>query len=230
MNNIVRSPLFPISVTMLLYIISMHFYSRKKNPFFNPILLSPLLLILILYLTGLDYSDYMKGGSVISLFIGPATAALALPLYRNIRILNRKRVIILLCGIFAGSVTAVVSVLVLSKITGLSGVLTRSILSKSVTVPIAVGITGNAGGLVSVTVAAVLVTGITGSFLAPFIIKLTRVKAPLSKGTAIGTSAHIIGTVKAFEMGEKEGSISSLSIGIAGIFTAFIVPAALLFL
>ncbi len=161
--------------------------------------------------------------------MGPATVSLSVPLYRQMKMFNRKKFIIIIIGITSGVVTALGSVLYLSKITGLSEVIIRSMFGKSVTMPIAMGICESASGIASVTVSGVIVAGIIGAACSPLIIKL-RDKHPISKGAALGTASHIIGTVRAFELGEKEGSVSSISIGIAGVITAFIVPLFLLLL
>ena len=224
MNEIIRSPHFFVFITILCYVLSSYIYSKSKITYLLPILISTIMLIAVLLILGIDYSDYMKGGSVFLLFLVPATVSLAVPLYRQIKTFNEKKFLILIVGIGSGVVTAVLSVIGLSKVTGLSDILMRSLFGKSVTMPIAVAVTESVGGIVSVTIAGVIVAGITGAVLAPFIIKITGVKNPISKGVAIGTASHIIGTIKAFEIGEKEGSVSSLSIGLAGVITAFLIP------
>ena len=230
MNEIIRSPLFYVFITILSYVLSAYIYKKSKIPYLIPILVSTFMLIAVLIVLGIDYSEYMKGGSVILLFLAPATVSLAVPLYRQIKAFNKKKFLIIIAGIGSGVVTAVLSVIGLSKITGLSDILMRSLFGKSVTLPIAVGISESAGGIVAITIAAVIIAGITGAALAPLVIRITGVKDAISKGAALGTASHIIGTVKAFELGEKEGSVSSFSIGIAGTLTAFIIPVVLIFL
>ncbi len=230
MTDIINSPVFYVLLTLFCYLVSNYIYGRIKLHYIVPVLISSLILIGYLLVIGTDYAEYMTGGSVVMFFLGPATVSLAVPLYRQLKLFNKKKFLIITAGITSGVITALVSVLVLSKITGLSDSITRSLFGKSVTMPIALGICRSAEGIVAVTVAGVMVAGIFGAVIAPLIIRLTGVKHPVSRGAAIGTSSHIIGTIRAFEIGEKEGSVSSVSIGIAGVITAFLVPVILIFL
>ncbi len=230
LTEILHSPVFYVFLTMLCYLMSVWTYRKLKLHYIVPVLISSVMLILYLVFTGTDYNQYMTGGSIILFFLGPATVSLAVPLYRQISLFNRKKFIIVTAGIASGVITALSTVLFLSRMTGLSDSVIRSLFGKSVTMPIAMGICRSAGGIISLTVAGVMVAGITGAVAAPLVLKITCVKHPAAKGAAIGTSSHIIGTVRAFEMGEKEGSVSSISIGIAGIITAFFVPVFILFL
>ena len=230
MTVIIKSPLFYTVLTVACYLLSIYIHKKLKLHYLVPILIATVMLIGLLTFMGVDYSEYMTGGSIVIFFLGPATVSLSVPLYRQMKMFNRKKFLIFIAGISVGVLTAVTSVIVLSELTGLSDILKRSLFGKSVTLPIAVGICESAGGIVSVTIAGVIVAGITGAVCAPLIIRMTGVKEPISRGAAIGTASHIIGTVKAFEIGEKEGSVSSLSIGVAGIITACFVPVILLFM
>ena len=230
MNDILTSPFSYVLITLLCYLLADYIYRKINLHYIVPILISMALLITVLTASGIKHSEYMAGGSVISFFLGPATVSLAVPLFRQMKLFNRKKFLIIIMGITAGVLTALSSVLVLSKITGLSDVIIRSLYGKSVTMPIGLGICESASGIAYVTILGIIVAGITGAVTAPMIIKLTGIKHPVSKGAALGTASHIIGTVRAFEIGEKEGSVSIISIGIAGVITAFIVPVFIRFL
>ena len=230
MDEIFASPFFYVLITLICYLLADLIYKKVNLHYILPILLSMVMLIAVLKVSGITHSKYMAGGSVIAFFLGPATVSLAVPLFRQIKLFNRKKFAIIIIGITSGVVTALSSVLVLSKATGLSDVIIRSMYGKSVTMPIALGICESAAGIAYVTIAGVIVAGIFGAITAPAVFKILKIKHPAAKGAALGTASHIIGTVRAFEIGEKEGSVSSISIGIAGIITAFLVPVFLLFL
>ena len=230
LDKIFTSPLLYVIITLVCYLLADFIYKKIKLHYILPILISMAMLIAVLTVSGITHSEYMSGGSVIAFFLGPATVSLAVPLFRQMKLFNRKKSVIILVGITSGVITALVSVLVLSKITGLSDVIIRSLYGKSVTMPIALGICESAEGIAYVTISGVIVAGILGAVAAPLIFKLVKIKHPVAKGAALGTASHIIGTVRAFEIGEKEGSVSSISIGIAGVITAFIVPLFLCFL
>ena len=158
------------------------------------------------------------GGNLIYLFLAPATAALAVPIYKNWQILRRNFWPII-AGTMAGSFSSIVVVFGLCKLFGLDETLTASLLSKSVTTPIATGVTEQLGGIVPIAIAAVIVSGIIGSITAPFMVKLFRVDDPVAQGIGIGTCSHAVGTTRAITMGELQGAMSGLAIGLAGIFT-----------
>ena len=165
--------------------------------------------------------SYYNGASYINTMLGPATACLAVNVY-NKRDLLKKYWLPVLAGCLAGTVTSIGSILVLSRLFGLDKDMTASLLPKSVTTPIATAVSEGHGGIVPITVAAVIVTGILGNLAAPFLVKLFRVKDPVAAGLGIGTCSHALGTAKALEMGETEGAMSGLAVGICGIFTALL--------
>ena len=168
---------------------------------------------------GISYEQYYVGGSIINLLLGPATACMALAIYQKRELLKKNWLPVLL-GCLAGAVTTVVTVLVMSRMFGLGREMTVSLLPKSVTTPIASAISESHGGIVSITVAAVIFTGILGNLTAPFLVKLFRVKDPMAAGLGIGACSHGMGTAKALEMGKTEGAMSGLAIGICGIITS----------
>ena len=194
---------------------------KIKTPLLNPLLVAVTFIIIVLTVFKIPLQDYQEGGKLISLFLGPATAVLAYSIYRQIAVLKRHFVPIL-AGCLAGSVTSMVSAYVLCRLLGLDQAVAMSTLPKSVTTPIAMSVSEALGGITSVTVAVVIATGIMGSILAPTLIKLFRVKSPIAAGVAIGTCSHAVGTTKAMQMGEMEGAMSGIAIGVSGLLTMII--------
>ena len=184
----------------------------------NPLIIAIVLVSGVLLLFKIPYESYNEGGSIINMFLAPATSCLAVSVYTRVELLKRNWLPIL-AGCVAGSLTSMGSVFLLCRLFGLDEAMTYSLLPKSVTTPIAVGIAEGHGGISSITVAAVILTGIMGSILAPFLIRIFRVKDAMTAGLAIGACSHAVGTSKAIEIGETEGAMSGLAIGICGIVT-----------
>lgn len=170
---------------------------KTRSPLANPLLIAIAICIAVLQGFAIPLESFQQGGQIISMFLAPATAALALSIYSQWEVL-KKNFLPILAGTLTGSLTSIVSVLVLCKLFGLSDELTASMIPKSVTTPIAMEISKQQGGIVSITVAAVIVTGIIGAVIAPALIKLFRVKNPVEAGIAIGTCSHALGTTKAW--------------------------------
>ncbi|WP_146955513.1 LrgB family protein, partial [Clostridium butyricum] len=164
-----------------------------------------------------------KGGEIISFFLAPATVALALPLYKKFS-LFKKNAIPILVGIICGSVSGIVTVISLAKLFHLSDDLTISLIPKSITTPIGMALAEQLGGLPSITVVAIIVTGIFGSIIGPFLDKIFKINDKVAMGIAMGNASHAVGTARAMELGETEGAMSSLTIAIAGIITVIIAP------
>ena len=176
------------------------------------------LVIAILLIFHIPLEEFNKGGDFIAFFLIPATAALALSIYRQVWLLKRNFLPIII-GSAVGSLVSMGSVYGLCRLFRLDEVLTYSLIPKSVTTPIAMDVSLQLGGEPSITVAAVVVTGITGAILAPAFIRLFRVNNPIAAGVAIGTCSHALGTAKALEIGEVEGAMSGIAIGVSGILT-----------
>ena len=223
MNAIINSPLFGILLTLVAFEIGVLISQKFKYSFLNPLLIGNILIVGFLLVTGISLESYNVGGDYISVMLSPATVVLAVPLYRQIQKLKQFWKPIL-AGIFAGSLTSIGCVIFFSKILGLSSTLMLSILPKSVTIPMGSVISEQIGGIPSVTIIAITVTGITGAVTAPAVCKFFRIKHKVAQGIAIGTASHALGTTRAMEMGEVQGAMSSLSIGIAGLFTAVVAP------
>ncbi|MEE8717241.1 MAG: LrgB family protein [Coriobacteriales bacterium] len=196
--------------------------NRKiRTPLLNPLLVAVTFIIIVLSVFHIPLQDYQAGGKVISYFLGPATAVLAYSIYRQFAILKRHFIPIFV-GCLAGSITSMVSAYLLCRAFGMDQAVAMSTLPKSVTTPIAMSVSQELGGITSITVAVVIASGIMGSILAPTLIRLFRVKSPIAAGVAIGTCSHAVGTTKAMEIGELEGAMSGIAIGVSGLLTMII--------
>jgi putative effector of murein hydrolase len=218
MNEIFASPFFGITLCVLTYEIGVLIESKTKLAVANPLLISVVLCIGVIKLFSIPLASFNVGGELVSVFLGPATAVLALAIYLQLARL-KKYLLPVLAGTIVGSVVSVTSAFWLCRLFGLDVALTKSMLVKSVTTPFAIAISKNIGGIPSVSVAAVVLTGILGAVFAPLLIKLFRVKSPIAQGVAIGTSSHAVGTSKAIVLGEVQGAMSGVAIGLAGVVT-----------
>ncbi len=191
---------------------------KFKFALFNPLLISVVLVILFLTLFDIDYEVYNEGANVLTWLLTPATVALAVPLYEELRVLKDHPVAIIL-GILSGVVTSLGGIYLLSLLFGLSHTEYVTLLPKSVTTAIGMPLSSEYGGYPSITVAAIIITGIFGNITAEAVLKLFHVKASIAKGVAIGTASHAIGTTKANQMGSVEGAVSSLALVVSGLVT-----------
>lgn len=218
------NPIIPIVITLIAYIISYTIYIKTKLPILTPMVTTMILVGFSLYFMKVPYNVYNEsGGKFINALVGPATVVLALPIYRNLPILKANMPVILI-SIAIGSAIGIIGIFIMSKLFGLSDNILLSLLPKSVTTAIAIDIADNIGGIKSVTVLSVVTSGITGAIVAPAVCKMFKIKSPLAVGLGIGNSSHAIGTSKAIEMGETEGAMSGLAIGIAGALTVILLP------
>lgn len=218
------NPLISIVITLIAYIISYYIYNKTKLPILTPLVTTVILVGLSIYFMGVPYSVYNEsGGKFINALVGPATVVLALPIYRNLPIL-KANLLVILFSITIGSAIGIVGIYFTAKIMGVSENILLSLLPKSITTAIAVDVSDSIGGVKSITVLAVIVSGVAGAIIAPIVCKIFRIKSPLAKGIAIGTASHAVGTSKAIEMGETEGAMSGLAIGIAGALTVILLP------
>ena len=224
MGEIISTPLFGVLISLLAFNLGCFIYNKTKLPIFNPLFIAQALIIVFLLTFNISFEDYNKGGQIISFFLGPATVVLAVPLYKKLDLL-KKNAVTIITAITLGSTLGITSILLLSKLLFLKPALMYSLVPKSVTVPIGVEISKQLNGIPSVTVVAIIVTGILGAIFGPTFCKLFKVKDKVAIGIAIGTSSHALGTTKALELGETEGAMSSLSIGVAGLITVFLAPA-----
>ena len=220
MNILTENILFGLVISLIAFEIGLFIYKKTKIPLFNPLLISIALVIGFLVLFNIDFDVYNKGGQFINMFLGPATVVLAVPLYKQLQLL-KEHLLPIVTGILIGSSVGIL----IGNIFGMENILTISLLSKSVTTPIGIEITNQLGGLAPVTVLAIILSGIIGAVIGPILCKLFKIKERVAVGISLGTAAHAVGTTKALELGETEGAMSSLSIGIAGIMTVFLAPA-----
>ena len=210
---------FGVFVSLFAYLIGMELKKKFGWPVLNPLLVAIILVIAFLKATGITYTDYNEGASYISYFLTPATVCLAIPLYKQLELL-KKNLTAVATAITAGVIGSVVSVYVMSMIFRLEHVHYVSLLPKSITTAIGMGVSEE----VTMTIVSIILTGILGNIVADGWFKLVGIKEPIAKGLALGTSAHAIGTAKALELGEVEGAMSSLSIAVAGLMTVVAVP------
>ncbi|SHJ98008.1 TIGR00659 family protein [Clostridium cavendishii DSM 21758] len=223
MNSLLDNALFGITLSLLAFEVGAFIYRKTKISFFNPLLIAITLVILVLVIFNINFDTYNKGGQFITIFLGPATVILAVPLYKQISLL-KKHAFPILVGIFVGSTVGIISIILLSHVFNLQEALVRSLAPKSVTTPIGMEIAKNMQGIVPVTVISIVVSGIIGSIVGPGVCKVLKIKSKIAVGISLGTAAHAVGTTRALELGETEGAMSSLSIGIAGLMTVFLAP------
>ena len=212
------SVFFGVFITLAAYMLGTHLRRKSGLAIMNPLLLAIVLVMGVLTVLGIDCADYQRGASLISALLTPATICLAIPLYEQLSLLRRHRAAIL-AGICSGVLTSLVCVLLLSRLFGLDHRAYVTLLPKSITTAIGMGVCEELGGHVSITVAIIIMTGILGNMSAEFFCRLLRITEPIARGVAIGTSSHAIGTTKAMELGEVEGAMSSLSIVVSGVLT-----------
>ena len=218
MKDLTAQPYFGVMLTVVAYWLGMKVQKKTRLAICNGMLMAVLLVIAVLLVFHIPYESYWQGGELINLFLGPATACMAVTVYSQRKLLARHWLPVLV-GCVVGVVTAMGSILVLCRLLGLDRAMTMSLLPKSVTMPIATVVAQGHGGTVAVTVAAVVVTGMLGNLCAPLLVKLFRVKDPMAVGLGIGACSHAMGTAKALELGETEGAMSGLAIGLCGILT-----------
>ena len=223
MEIISNNMFFGIFISLIAFEIGLFIYKKTKLPIFNPLLTATILIICFLKIFNIDFDTYNNGGQFINIFLGPATIVLAVPLYKKLNLL-KENFLPIFSGILVGSLVSVLSVISIATFLGLDNSLTVSLLSKSVTTPIGIEITNSLGGSSSITVLAIVLSGIIGAIVGPTVFKVLKINNPISRGVSLGTASHAVGTSKALEIREQEGAMSSLSIGVAGIVTVFLAP------
>ena len=218
------SPLLGLTITLLAYLIAQALYAKSRfNPLVNPVLIAVALLVMLLEITGTPYATYFEGAQFVHFLLGPATVALALPLYRQWSKL-RRAALPLVGGLVAGSLTAIASAVGVAALFGASHQTIASLAPKSVTTPIAMAVAAEIGGIPSLTAVLVITTGVFGAVFARSILNLLRVTEPEVRGFALGVASHGIGTARAFQVSEEMGAFAGLGMGLNGVFTAFVVP------
>lgn len=219
MNNVfVNSATIGVVISLISYEIGIFLKKKIKKAFMNPLLISIVLVIAFLLIFDVNYDSYNQSAKYLSYLLTPATVSLAIPLYQQIELLKKNLGAILL-GILSGVLTSLLSILVMSMIFHLSHEEYVTLLPKSITTAIGMGVCEELGGYVTISVAVIIVTGILGNMIGEFVCKCFRIRNSISKGLAFGTSSHAIGTARAMEMGQIEGAMSSLAIVVSGLMT-----------
>lgn len=223
MEQILNTQLFGLVTILAFYNIGLFIQKKAKKPIFNGLLICIILIILFLKITNIPYENFKIGADIMNFMLGPVTVVLAVPLYRQFD-LFKKHFKEILIGIVVGVVTSFIIITIIGKLTLTNNEIVYSILPKSITTPMGISLVNALGGVESITVVCIIATGIFGNILGDLVLKIGKIKHPVSKGIALGTAAHAMGTSKALEMGEVEGAMSSLSIGICGVLTVMLVP------
>lgn len=218
-----ESVFFGVAVSIITYELGTSLKKKLKMTIFNPLLVSIIAVIIFLLAFDIPYDSYYAGAKYLSYLLTPATVCLAIPLYEQVELLKKHSKAII-AGLVSGVLTSAVSVLLLAFLFGFDHREYVTLLPKSITTAIGMGISEELGGYVTITVAVIIVTGVIGNILAETICHLFKIEEPVAKGIAIGSSAHALGTVKAMELGEIEGAMSSLSIAVAGLLTVVAAP------
>ncbi|MGI6007448.1 MAG: LrgB family protein [Ruminococcus sp.] len=222
-NVFTESVYFGFFLSLAAYFLGIKIRKVCRLGIFNPLLVAIVLIIAFLCAAHIPYEDYNRGADYLTYLLTPATVCLALPLYRQIKILKEYWLPVL-CGLAAGCASTMILVVGMCTLMRMDHQLMVSLLPKSITTAIAIGVAEEIGGLSPVTVAAVVATGIMGAVTANMVFKLFRINNPVAQGLALGASAHAIGTTKALEMGEIQGAMSSLAIVVSGILTVAVAP------
>lgn len=222
-NIVSENILFGVVLSLAAFEIGLLINKKTKVAVFNPLLIAIALVIGFLTIFNIDFDTYNNGGKFINMFLGPSTVVLAVPLYKQIDLL-KKNATAILAGVFFGSLIGIFSIIGLSYLLGLDTTLIKSLIPKSVTTPIGIAISSQMGGITAVTVLAIIITGVMGAIFGPAVCKMFKIEDSIAVGVSIGTASHAVGTTKALELGEVEGAMSSLSIGVAGIMTVILAP------
>ena len=219
MNEFWQTSLFyGAGISLVAYEIGQLLRRRFKLAILNPLLIAVICVIGVNSLLHIDYKTYNEGGKYLSYLLTLSTVCLAVPLYEQLELL-RKNLKAVVCGILAGILASLVGVLACAKLFGLDHQLYVTLLPKSITTAIGMGVSQELGGIVTITVASIVITGILGNVIADGVFRLFGIHEPVARGLALGNSAHAIGTAKAMELGEVEGAMSSLAIAVAGLIT-----------
>ena len=219
------SPLLHLALTLVAYRAGYLIYRRQRfNPLFNPVLIAVVIVVSILLVTGTSYQTYFQGAQFVHFLLGPATVALAVPLYRQVERVRRSGLAIL-ASLLAGSLTAALSAIGIVWLLGGARKSISSIAPKSVTAPVAMGIAEQLGGLPSLTAALVILTGIIGAMLGPPLMNRLGITDWAARGLAMGVASHGIGTARALQVNEIAGAFSGLGMGLNALATSILVPA-----
>ena len=222
-RTLLSGEVFFLLLTLGGFLLGVLLYKRTRIPLLQPLLVSMIIIIPFLKITGIEYQVFYEKTRLLSFMLGPSVVALGYVLYEQIEHI-RGNVISILTSVFVGSLVGILSVVLIAKLFGADRLLTASLAPKSVTTPIAMNLAENTGGVPSLAAVFVVICGLFGGLVGPLILRRIGVKSSIAKGLALGSASHALGTVKAMEMGALEGAISGLAIGIMGVMTALLIP------
>lgn len=211
------------ALTVAVYLVSRSLYGRYKWVVLQPLVVSPVVLVLLLIGLKQPYADYHTGTASLNYLLGPATVAFAIPMHKYFDLLKRHAVEIV-TSVAAGALVAILTSVPLAKLLHLSLATTLSLAPRSVTTPFAMAISSSVGGVPTLTAVFVIVTGVYGGVVGPMIMRWFAIRTPVARGALMGVGAHGAGTAKAFELGQVEGTVSSLTMVLAGVVTLILVP------
>lgn len=223
MENFIRSEIFILTLVIGVYLAALWLYRKTKFALLHPVLVSIPVIALILHFLSIPYESFREGSRIINFLLGPSVVALGYLLYEQ-RIYLKANAISILISVFVGSFIGIVSVVFIARWLGGDQILIDSIKPKSVTTPIAMSIAERSGGIPSISAVVVILVGIFGGIVGPFILNKLGIRSRIARGLALGSAAHGLGTARAMELGAIEGAISGLAIGLMGLMTALLVP------
>ncbi len=221
MLELTRDPIFGFTLCIGTYTLASAIKRRFNYTLLNPMLISALMVIVVLLIFKIPLENFMNGGSFVTMFLTPATAALAISMYHQLEAI-KKNFLPIIVGSVVGAVSSIVSILLLCRLFNLPPEVTASLIPKSITNAFATKLGAQLGGIVPITVAGVCVTGVFGSIIAPHLAKWFKVNNSIATGLAIGASSHVLGTSKALEIGEVEGTTSGIAVALCGLTTIII--------
>lgn len=223
MESLLNSEIFILTLVIGVYLLAVWLYRKTKLNLLNPLLVSIPVLVAITHVLGISYESFEKGSRIISFMLGPTVVVLGYLLYEQVAHL-RENAISIITSVFVGCVTGILSVVFIARYFGADHALIVSLEPKSVTTPIAMSIAEKSGGIPSIAAVVVIVVGIFGGIVGPFVLEKLGIHSKIARGLALGSAAHGLGTARAMELGTIEGAISGLAIGVMGIMTAILVP------
>lgn len=223
MHSLVHSEIFDLALVVGTYIAATILYKKTRLSLLHPLLTSIFVIIVILEVLDIEYASFQQGSHLIHFMLGPSVVALGYVLFEQMKYL-KGNVVSILTSVFVGAIVGIISVIVIGKLMGADQSLIATLQPKSVTTPIAMGISEKNGGIPSLTAVIVVAVGIFGSIVGPVVMKVLGIESRIAKGLALGASSHGVGTAAAIQLGAVEGALSGLAIGLMGIMTAILVP------
>lgn len=223
MHSLVHSEIFDLALVVGTYIAATILYKKTHLSVLHPLLTSIFVIIVILEFLDIEYASFQQGSHLIHFMLGPSVVALGYVLFEQMKYL-KGNVVSILTSVFVGAIVGIIRVIVIGKLMGADQSLIATLQPKSVTTPIAMGISEKNGGIPSLTAVIVVAVGIFGSIVGPAVMKVLGIESRIAKGLALGASSHGVGTAAAIQLGAVEGALSGLAIGLMGIMTAILVP------